>query len=59
MRETRRQGVCAGGVGSRDADVDGSRLTEVQHLVDDVGRLEEELQFGKALRQFTAQHGRQ
>ncbi len=41
-------------VGPRDADVDRCRLAEIQHLVDDVGWLEEELQLGEALGQFAA-----
>ena len=39
-----------------DPDIDGRRLAEVQHLIDDVGRLEEELQLREAPRQLPAQH---
>ena len=36
-------------------DVDRRRLTEIQHLIDDVGRLEKELQLRKTLRQLAPQ----
>ena len=42
-------------VRSRYADVDRRRLAEIQHLIDDIGGLEEELQLGKALRQLAPQ----
>ena len=42
---------------SRYPDIDGRRLTEIEDLIDDIGRLEEELQFGKPRRKLPAQHG--
>ena len=54
-------GQCIGLIAVRPghADVDRRRLAEVQHLIDDVGRLEEELQLRKALGQLAAQLGDQ
>ena len=40
---------------ARDSHIDRRRLPKVQHLIDDVGRLEKELQFGKSGRQLLAQ----
>ena len=44
-------------LGAGDADVDGGRLPEVQHLIDDIGRLEEERQLREAPRQFLPELG--
>src|ERR1700719_525379 len=48
-RKRRRQPVGVILIGSRYPDIDRRRLAEVQYLIDDIGRLEEELQRGETL----------
>ena len=43
------------GILSGNPYVDGRRLSEIQHLIDDVGGLEEELHFGEFSRQQPSQ----
>ncbi len=57
-RQSGRQRVGLLVVRPCDPNVDGRRLTEIQDLIDDVGRLKEETKVGKAFGQLTAQLGR-
>ena len=52
VRDTLRNGVVALHVGADDLHVDGSGQSEIQDLGDDIRRLEEEFDAGKALRQI-------
>ena len=42
-------------IGAANSDIDGRGLAEIQHLINDIGRLKEELQNGELLRQLAAQ----
>ena len=55
LRELGRDGVGRFVVVTRNADIDRGRLAEVEHLVDDIGRLEEEIELRKPLRQFASE----
>ena len=57
MRDLLRERIGLVALWPGNPDVDRRRLTEIQHLIDDIGGLEEKLQFRKALGQFAAQIG--
>ena len=53
--QARRHGIGLVRMGAGDADIDRCRLAKIQHLIDDVGRLEKELQRGKRPGQYLPQ----